>query len=760
MKNVFESTYDELDCKGELYECDGGAPAGGISGGDMTTGTPTGPAGGITSDSVLGPSGEFEKGHGCLGKGDFHIPFPVMPMLFRYGKDCCNGGGSKKKRKGKGGKTVSVKNPYAKGMKTIVAEGENGVTAYSGRAKAEFDKVVSSAQQIYTGVLNYNDALKLAWMVREDGGLRMYKPMFAGRYWTVYATTLQEDGTILLDYKGGMYKDENSALTAVYREAEKHKKALEECLAGLNESSEEFFKIGDIVGFLSDGKLPWRKVWKFQRLSAREAVPGERVRTVGSDGNVETERSASAGDWIVSNVSNPDNEWIIDGKTFAKKYEPSGKEGVYRPKGGEMLACPVSARCRTGIEFAPPNRGGDVIRIASDGYFMKDPSNPSDIYAISKKDFDATYSDKRPVLESAIGEIAYAANGLPYIKAGMKKLTEASVPVVSDQTIDAFSAKYYCVFADKGFQKDVEEIKTSPEFRKTADEIIRQQLDEVRNGVGREGEKRLDEFLLPAALAYPVIAPAVKIVGGMVVAWFASKLAADAVVSATKDVGAAASAEAAGVTAEAIKSTPVYELDPVTVEAPRIDPEGEGGGKGGFWKWFLATSFGGALSTAGHFLATLFGLGTEAAAGITMGLASAIAVGCAALAKHMLPVMVSWFRKMRETGVIASVEFDSDKDRYRMSYSIRDNKWRMYLAGSRLFSRRANPSAQEAQQAMQTEFFRKFRERCSETLHRYLDDPVNAAVIAAMVQQNAKDPDMKYALELLRKKDEVLARFD
>ena len=27
----------------------------------------------------------------------------------------------------------------------------------------------------------------------------------------------------------------------------------------------------------------------------------------------------------------------------------------------------------------------------ADGWFMKDPSNEKDIYAISKKDFDATY---------------------------------------------------------------------------------------------------------------------------------------------------------------------------------------------------------------------------------------------------------------------------------------------------------------------------------------------------------------------------------
>lgn len=74
---------DEILDKINLSECDGGGCAcggdcGGGCGGDAGTG------GGISSGDVLGPGGTAENGGGCMGKDDFHVPFPVMPCLFRW----------------------------------------------------------------------------------------------------------------------------------------------------------------------------------------------------------------------------------------------------------------------------------------------------------------------------------------------------------------------------------------------------------------------------------------------------------------------------------------------------------------------------------------------------------------------------------------------------------------------------------------------------------------------------------------------------
>ena len=172
----------------------------------------------------------------------------------------------------------------------------------------------------------------------------------------------------------------------------------------LNESDGEFEKIDDIVAFLDDKDVKWKKATKTKPVNAVQAKGGEKVKTVGSDGNEETSRTAKEGDWIVNNVGNPDNKWIIDGGTFSRKYKADDKKkGQYIPWDGKknappppMLAAKVSdvVKGGKGVKFAPPNWGGDVIQIKNDGWFMKDPNNEKDIYAISKLDFDSSYELK------------------------------------------------------------------------------------------------------------------------------------------------------------------------------------------------------------------------------------------------------------------------------------------------------------------------------------------------------------------------------
>ena len=70
---------DEILDKISLSECDGGAGAGG---GEAGGGEDAGTGGGISSGDVLGPGGTAENGGGCMGKDDFHVPFPVTPCLF------------------------------------------------------------------------------------------------------------------------------------------------------------------------------------------------------------------------------------------------------------------------------------------------------------------------------------------------------------------------------------------------------------------------------------------------------------------------------------------------------------------------------------------------------------------------------------------------------------------------------------------------------------------------------------------------------
>ena len=112
----------------------------------------------------------------------------------------------------------------------------------------------------------------------------------------------------------------------------------------------KFEKIDDIVEWCEEHGFEWTEVCKFRKVNARKAKAGEKVQTTLKDGTKETdERVANDGDWIVSNADGGGEAWIVTDKNFQKKYEPAGKDGVYKPKGAPMLAVrlPVSVEMPT-----------------------------------------------------------------------------------------------------------------------------------------------------------------------------------------------------------------------------------------------------------------------------------------------------------------------------------------------------------------------------------------------------------------------------
>lgn len=123
---------------------------------------------------------------------------------------------------------------------------------------------------------------------------------------------------------------------------------------------------------------------KFARITAVAGVVGEKVITITSEGK-ETENTVKElGDMIATNPSG--ERYIIEAKTFAKKYEPSPEDGenVYRPKGGPQLFIQLSEA----IEFIAP--WGEEMKIAAGGYL--NITNPTDIYGIQPQEFAETYA--------------------------------------------------------------------------------------------------------------------------------------------------------------------------------------------------------------------------------------------------------------------------------------------------------------------------------------------------------------------------------
>ena len=145
---------------------------------------------------------------------------------------------------------------------------------------------------------------------------------------------------------------------------------------------------------LETGNLEFKEVYKFQRIMARQGNVGEEVSTVLADGTIEVEKNVVKLDektkepgWIVKNLNGPET-WIIDDSTFKKKYEQDVENsGIYKPKGGIMLASQISEN----LEITPPNWGGATQKINSGGYLLMDPTNPVDVYGIGEEEFKNTY---------------------------------------------------------------------------------------------------------------------------------------------------------------------------------------------------------------------------------------------------------------------------------------------------------------------------------------------------------------------------------
>lgn len=103
-RTILDELLEEFDA---LDECDGGGC--GDGGGCDCGGAGTGTA------DVLGPGGA-EDGKGCMGPGDFHVPFPVMPCLVRWPANWLGGSKKKKRRKNDAPAAKPGLNPYAKGL--------------------------------------------------------------------------------------------------------------------------------------------------------------------------------------------------------------------------------------------------------------------------------------------------------------------------------------------------------------------------------------------------------------------------------------------------------------------------------------------------------------------------------------------------------------------------------------------------------------------------------------------------------------------
>ncbi len=135
---------------------------------------------------------------------------------------------------------------------------------------------------------------------------------------------------------------------------------------------------------------------KFQQIHARPAQPGEIVVSITSSG-METRNIASDGDFVVKNLTEALELYIVSGSKFSKRYtldcEMNGEWKRYRPL-GEVIAIEVDTGLLTFLEQTSPflieAPWGEPQQVELHDFFVTH-IDYSEIYRIARREFFQTY---------------------------------------------------------------------------------------------------------------------------------------------------------------------------------------------------------------------------------------------------------------------------------------------------------------------------------------------------------------------------------
>lgn len=135
---------------------------------------------------------------------------------------------------------------------------------------------------------------------------------------------------------------------------------------------------------------------KTQQVLARKAVEGEHIATITQDG-LETTNIADADDYVVQNLTDAKEQYIVDTPVFEKKYELAkdldNEFDQYSPV-NPMIVLELTEAILTKLEL--PNEfhfeaaWGEPMRIRKSD-FLASPPDFSEVYRIARNEFFQTY---------------------------------------------------------------------------------------------------------------------------------------------------------------------------------------------------------------------------------------------------------------------------------------------------------------------------------------------------------------------------------
>ncbi len=138
---------------------------------------------------------------------------------------------------------------------------------------------------------------------------------------------------------------------------------------------------------------------KFTQVDARPAVPGEVVETHTSDGK-ETVNTAAEGDYVLRNLTEAGELYILSGKKLAARYKLAPSESLAgRPNPAEpWQRYQATGECQ-GVEYRGPDiefeaSWGENMVLKTGDMIVTPLPQKGEVYRIAAKEFGETYRPK------------------------------------------------------------------------------------------------------------------------------------------------------------------------------------------------------------------------------------------------------------------------------------------------------------------------------------------------------------------------------
>ena len=140
--------------------------------------------------------------------------------------------------------------------------------------------------------------------------------------------------------------------------------------------------------------------------------------------------------------------------------------------------------------------------------------------------------------------------------------------------------------------------------------------------------------------------------------------------------------------------------------------------------------------------ATSSGIAATIASGAsTLGTAglSALVGGIVTISSYLYPRIAEWLKGIRRNNCIAQCNFTSNDTLYIVSFNLSTGKWELLYANNRWIRMKAVVPANEKAQFFSTKFFNKFNDQCKKNLSVIFDSPKNKELIKTLAKMSDKD---------------------